>query len=81
MDDSFNIHAFCQAKHNYQPSLFFYNIKVPAETELIAMRVIQFLLVYILHNLRANVSKGRESPEKTKKSNSILFYQKIPLGG
>ena len=31
--------------------------------------------------LRANVSKGRESPDRTKKSNSILFYQKIPLGG
>ena len=31
--------------------------------------------------LRANVSKGRESPDRPKKSNSILFYQKIPLGG
>ena len=31
--------------------------------------------------LRANVSKGRESPDRTKKSNSILLYQKIPLGG
>ena len=31
--------------------------------------------------LRANVSKGRESPDRTKKSNSILFCQKIPLGG
>ena len=31
--------------------------------------------------LRANVSKGQESPDRTKKSNSILFYQKIPLGG
>ena len=30
--------------------------------------------------LRANVSKGRESPDRTKKSNSILFYQIIPLG-
>ena len=30
--------------------------------------------------LRANVSKGRESPDRTKKSNSILFYQKTPLG-
>ena len=29
---------------------------------------------------RANVSKGRESPDRTKKSNSILFYQIIPLG-
>ena len=27
--------------------------------------------------LRANVSKGRG---RTKKSNSILFYQKLPLG-
>ena len=34
-----------------------------------------------LELLRANVSKGRESPDRTKKSNSILFYQKIPLGG
>ena len=31
--------------------------------------------------LRANVSKGQQSPDRTKKSNSILFYQKIPLGG
>ena len=31
--------------------------------------------------LRSNVGKGRESPDRTKKSNSILFYQKIPLGG
>ena len=31
--------------------------------------------------LRADVSKGRESPDRTQKTNSILFYQKIPLGG
>ena len=35
----------------------------------------------IICDLRANVSKGRESADRTKKSNSILFYQKIPLGG
>ena len=34
-----------------------------------------------LKNLIANVSNGRESPDRTEKSNSILFYQKIPLGG
>ena len=32
-------------------------------------------------SFRANVSRGQESPDRTKKSNSILFYQKIPLGG
>ena len=47
-----------------------------------AQKKIHFsLFCNLIREIRANVSEGQESPDRTRKSNSILFYQKIPLGG
>ena len=74
------LHSSCHPLHKKKPFLSVlhsvYDVSV-----LPTLNFILALLNLPLTFLRANVSKGRESLDRTKKSNSILFYQKIPLGG
>ena len=51
------------------------------KAKIFAKLVMEGQIKAALRYLRANVSKGRESSDRTKKTNSILFNRKIRLGG
>ena len=57
----------CELEFDYLPTPNCIPNSLHPESKLLSRKL-------LMQKLRANVSKGRESPDRTKKSNSMLFY-------